>query len=105
MINLIGDLRYIKLYRKRYKPPMGMTRELWSNVMRRYNNKQKDIRSSCFNWYVCSFDDGRRELMYLRVLHGGIFSGMYSAIYRGLIIPRMLDYHTFAHIKEIRLAF
>jgi len=99
------DIRYLTPFPRRRNPPTGMTREYWGNVLRRYGNARKDIRTSNNHWRVISYDDGSRELAYLRVLQGGIFSGKYPAIYRGVIFPRMVDYGTFAHITDIRLAF
>lgn len=99
------DLRHIRLIRKRYKPPTKMGKEYWGGVIRRYGNMQKALQCSDWHWRVIYYDDGRTELAYLRVLRGGIFSGMYSAIYRGLIIPHMIGYGTFAHITKIELAF
>lgn len=74
-------------------------------VAQRYGDMQKKILSSDFHWRIITYDDGHKELAYLRVLQGGLFSGMYPAIYRGLIIPHRIGHGTFSHIKNIRLAF
>ena len=49
--------------------------------------------------------DGHKELAYLRVLRDGFLSGKAPAIYRGMLIPRRIDYVTFSHIDRVRLAF
>ena len=99
------DILYLKPFRKRYKAKEGLKREDWDYIMRRYGNYEKEIESSGYRWRVISYDDGRKELAYLRVLSGGIFTGRYPAIYRGIIIPKMITYQVFSHIKDIRLAF
>ena len=95
----------IHLLHKRYKTPQGRPREFWRKVMRDYGNEQKMIRESGYRWRIITFNDGRRELSYLRERKGGFFTGIYPAIYRGIIIPRLLTYGTFAHIKSITIAF
>lgn len=77
----------------------------WRAEIRRYGNAEKRILSSDFHWYVLEFKDGRKKLAYLRVLQGGLLSGLAPAIYRGRIIPHRIDYVTFSRIKEIKLAF
>ena len=99
-----GDLRHLNPFPKRYKNPKGDAR-YWSNVMRRYSNLEKEILSTDYSWYLITFDDGRKELAHLRVLSKGLFTGLYPAIYRGIFIPHRMAYGTFAHIKDIRLAF
>lgn len=100
-----ADIRYLTLFPRRYKPPKGLSMDCWDAVLRRYCNMEKTISSSSLRWRVIHYDDGRKELAYLRVLQGGLFSGFAPAIYRGVIIPRMVDYGTFAHIRTIELAF
>jgi len=101
----LADLRCLTLFPKRYDAPQGRTKEYWSAIMRDYSNEQKRLRSTDYRWYIISFDDGRRELAYLKVRAGGLLTGKYPAIYRGILIPRMLRYETYAHITKIRLAF
>lgn len=103
--NFFADLRYFTLFPKRYDAPKGQSQEYWRNVTRSYGNMQKRIKWSYFRWYVITYDDGHKELAYIRVLCGGIFSGLSPALYRGIIIPRMIDYSTFARIKDIKIAF
>ena len=103
--NIIADLRYIKLYRKRYDVPQGMGEDYWRAVMRRYGNFEKKLKGSSFRWHVIEYKDGRKELAYLRVLQNGIFSGMASAIYRGILIPHRISFAQFDAMKNIRGAF
>ena len=101
----LGDLRYLVLFPGRHKVAWGRGEDYWRSELRRYGNAEKRILSSDYRWYVLEFKNGRKELAYLRVLQGGFFSGLYPAIYRGIFIPRMLDYVTFSGIDRIRLAF
>ena len=103
--NYLADIRHLKLFPKRYKTPQGRPLSYWTDVARRYGNMEKRIASSDYHWRVIEYTDGRKELAYLRVLQGGFLTGAYPAIYRGIIFPNMLGYGTFAHIKDIRLAF
>lgn len=105
IVHTIEDMRYIKLYRKQYPVPQGKGEDYWRDVMRRYGNTEKRVKCSYYHWHVIEFKDGRKELAYLRVLQNGIFSGMASAIYRGILIPHRITYPQFDAIKEIRLAF
>ena len=100
-----ADLHYLTLFPKRYDAPKGKDADYWRNVGNRYCNMEKTIKSSDLHWRVIEYDDGRKELAYLRVLQGGFSSGLYPAIYRGLIFPRKIGRATFANIKNIRLAF
>lgn len=101
-----SELRCIKLFPRRYgtegKP---QTEAYWRGVIGRYNNMMKLLNSSDYHWRIIEYDDGNKELAYLRVLQGGLLSGLYPAIYRGLIIPRRVRYDTFSHVRRIRLAF
>lgn len=101
----LGELRYFHLFPRRYSSPKGMSREDWTRVSREYANMMKRIECSDYHWRVITYDDGRKELAYLRVLRGGLFSGMSPAIYRGPVIPHIIKLGTFAHITNIRLAF
>lgn len=103
--NFFADLRHFTLIPARYKDLPGQGAEYWSGVTRKYCNIEKRISASDFRWYVIEFLDGHQELAYLRVLQDGFFSGKAPAIYRGMIIPRRIDYVTFSHIIQIRLAF
>ena len=103
--DLMEDLRHITIFPRRYKSPKGRSAEWWREVMRRYANTEKRIESNYYHWYVIKYDDGHMETARLRVLQGGLFSGMTPAIYRGMIFPRMVDFGTYSHIKDLRLAF
>ena len=105
IVNTIHDLRYIKLYRKQYPAKQGMDDDYWRDVMRRYGNFEKKIKGGYHRWYVIEFKDGRKELAYLRVLQNGLFSGMASAIYRGLLYPHRITHVQFDAMKDIRVAF
>lgn len=103
LTSFLQDIRHLALVPRRYeKPPNWVS---WGNVQRKYGNAKKMLLSSDYRWRIITYDDGSKELAYLRVLKDGIFSGMYPAIYRGAIIPRMLDIVTFSHIRCIELAF
>ena len=99
------DIKCLFRLPRRYKPPMGLNEAGWRDIVRRYSNEQKAISHSDYHWRIITYDDGRRELSYLRVLRGGFASGKYPAIYRGVIIPRRISYARFAHITNIRFAF
>ena len=105
IVNTIDDLRYVKLYRKQYPVPQGMSDDYWRDVMRRYGNFEKEIKGGYYRWYVIEFKDGRKELAYLRVLQNGIFSGMRPAIYRGLLFPHRVTHAQFDAMKDISVAF
>ena len=102
---IIRDLLHITLFPRRYRTPKGRGEDWWREVMRRYANDEKRIESTCFQWYVIQYDDGHLETARLRVLQKGFFSGMTPAIYRGAVIPRLVTFGTYSHIKDIRLAF
>ena len=103
--HIIGDLRHVTLFPRRYDAPRGRSADWWRGVMRRYAREEKRIESNGHGWYVIEYDDGHLETARLRVLQGGLFSGITPAIYRGAVIPRMMDFGTYAHIKDLRLAF
>ena len=103
--HIIADLRYLTIIPKRYKAPQGKQAYYWSKVMTDYGYEQKRIENSDYRWRVITYDDGHKELAFMRVLKGGIFTGAYAAIYRGLLIPYKVSYGTFSHIESIRLAF
>ena len=103
--NYLADLRHFKLFPRRYKTPQGRPLSYWTEVSRRYGNTMKAINGCDYHWRIITYDDGRRELAYLRVLQDGLLSGAYPSIYKGIVIPRRISYGTFAHIKDIRLAF
>lgn len=100
----LSDLRYARLFPRRTTPPRGMSEEFWSRANRRYRNDEKWIGGRSEHWYVIEYADGRRELAYLRVLQGGLLSGKYPAIYRGLW-PVMVTTWEYVHVKKIRPAF
>jgi len=103
--NIFSDLRYFTLRPRRIRIAPRLGEDGWREELRRYGNAEKRILSSDFRWYVLEFKDGKKELAYLRVLQGGLLSGLSPAIYRGCIIPRRIDYVTFSGIGRIRLAF
>lgn len=98
----LQDLGCLRLFHKRRKIPKDCD---WHIIMRAYGNQLKRIRSTDWRWYVITYHDGGRELMYLKVRQGGILSGLYPAIYRGILIPKMIGYDEYATIKDFRLAF
>ena len=100
-----NDLRCFTLFPKRYKTPQGLSAEHWHKVTREYGNMQKRLRQSDMRWRIITYDDGRRELAYLKERSGGLLTGMTPAIYRGIIFPKMIRIGQFAHIKDIRIAF
>lgn len=100
-----ADLRCLTIIPRHYKAPPHCPPSYWSEVMREYGNEQRSLECTDYRWRIITYDDGHKELAYLRVRKGGFLSGRFPAIYRGVIIPRMLRYGTFAHIKNIRLAF
>lgn len=103
--DIIKDILHVTLRPRRYATPQGRTDDWWRGVMRRYANTEKRIESSSSKWYVILYDDGRLETARLRVLHGGLISGISPAIYRGMLIPRRIGYGTFSHVKDLWLAF
>ena len=102
---ILNDLRKLTLFPRRYSCPQGRDHAYWREEGRRYSNTMKALDESWGHWRVIEFTDGHEELAYIRVLRGGLLSGMFPAIYRGPIIPHMIDYVTFSHIKRIRQAF
>ena len=103
--NISKDIRYLTLFPRSYETPKGRSRCFWGGVDRRYANEMKRLRGSLGHWRVIEYDDGNKELAYLRVLEGGVFSGAYPAIYRGPFFPHRIGYGTFAHIRQIHIAF
>lgn len=103
--NFLSDLRYLTLFPRRYRTSGRRPADYWHEVVRDYKNAEKLLDSSDFRWRVLEFKDGHKELAYLRVRQGGFLSGYASAIYRGVVFPRRIDYPTFANIDRIRLAF
>ena len=101
----LADLRCLFHLPRRYRAPQGKDEHYWRGVVGRYKDMEKTIDSSDYHWRIIEYTDGRRELAYLRVLQKGLLSGMYPAIYRGLVFPRRIGDDTFANIKRIRLAF
>ena len=102
---IINDLLRFKPFRKRYETERGRDSGYWSGVARRYSSALALVESLPWRWYVIAYRDGREELAYLRVLNGGLFTGKRPAIYRGAIIPHRICLGTFAHVKELRIAF
>lgn len=105
IVNILDDLRHVKLYRKQYPTPQGKGEDYWRDVMHRYGNFEKKVQCGYYHWYVIEFKDGRKELAYLRVLQNGLFSGMRSAVYRGLLFPHIITHVQFDAMKDISLAF
>lgn len=102
---LMDDLRKLTLFPRRYSCQQERDHAYWMEVGRRYSATMHSLVCSWGHWRVIEYTDGHEELAYIRVLRGGFLSGMYPAIYRGTIIPHMIDYVTFSHIKRIRHAF
>ena len=105
LLRLIGDLRYLTLFHRRYKTTRGEGGDYWRSEIRRYGDAEKRILCASTCWHVIEFKDGHKELAYLRVLRDGFFSGKGPAIYRGRFIPRRIGFATFSNITDIRLAF
>jgi hypothetical protein len=103
--DIIGDLRLLVLFPKRYVARGTHDGAYWRGMTQVYGDMEKRLLSSGYRWRVITYDDGHRELAYLRVLQGGMLSGKYPAIYRGLAIPRRISLETFSRIKDIRIAF
>lgn len=96
------DLKYIRLFRKRYKTTHYGDADYWHKVALDYNRFKKRVDNTDYRWYVVTYKDGRKELMYFKVWrivipHGG-------RLCRG-IIPRYFDMTDYEHITDIRLAF
>ena len=103
--DILADLRLLVLFPKGYGVRGSHGADFWRRALQSYGDMEKRLLSSGYRWRVITYDDGRRELAYLRVLSGGVLSGRYPAIYRGLIVPRRVDIVTFTRIKDIRIAF
>ena len=101
---IASELRRLTLFPRRYSSPR-MGADYWREVLRRYGNAEKRIQASESSWYVIRYVDGHEELARLRVLKDGLFSGHAPAIYRGAVIPRMVNYVTFSNVDRIRIAF
>ena len=96
------DLKYIRLFRKRYKTTHQGDADYWHNVSRAYYNFKKEVDWHYSHWYVITYKDGHQELAYFKVWrivipHGG-------RLCRGLI-PRYFGITDYEHVKDIRLAF
>ncbi len=97
------EITHLTLFPKRYATSRGKSREYWREVEKRYYNFRKRVGYSGHHWYLATYDDGRTELLYLRVCkltfpHGGILC-------RGLLFPRQWTALQFEHVREIRIAF
>ena len=103
--NFLSDIKYLTLFPKRYRIPQGKGAQYWRDNGFKYGCMMKKIDGSVYRWRVIEYDDGHKELAYLRVLCNGVFSGGFPAIYRGRIIPHLLTRGTFSRIKKIRIAF
>ena len=102
-IEQIKDLRYLKLFHKRYKTTKGQSEDYWRGVSKEYYNFKKRVDNSGYHWYVVTFKDGRKELAYFKVRrlvipHGG-------RLCRGFLLPRLWHVRDYEHTKHIRLAF
>lgn len=96
------DLKYIRLFRKRYKTTHYGDADYWHKVAHDYYNFKKEVDWHYFHWYVITYKDGHKELAYFKVWrivipHGG-------RLCRGLI-PRYFGVTDYEHVKDIRLAF
>lgn len=103
--DILDDLRLLVLFPKRYEVRGSHGADFWRRALQSYGDLEKRLLASGYRWRVVTYDDGYRELAYLRVLKGGVMSGKYPAVYRGLVIPRRIDLETFTRIKEIGIAF
>ena len=103
--DILDDLRLLVLFPKRYGVAGRRDAEFWRRALQSYGDLEKRLLSSGYRWRVVTYDDGHRELAYLRVSSGGVMSGRYPAIYRGVLIPQRVDIATFTRIKDIRIAF
>lgn len=97
------DLRYIRLVHRRYKTTHYGDADYWHKVALDYNRFKKRVDNTDYRWYVITYKDGSKELMYFKVWrivipHGG-------RLCRGAIIPRYFGVTDYEHVKEIRLAF
>lgn len=93
-------VRYLTLFPKNYVTPQGLSS--WGEVVKEYGNTKKKIRCSRYHWRVITYKDGHKELTYLRVKS---YAGSVASIYRGLLIPKVITYGTFANIDNIEIAF
>ena len=105
MKRIASDLRLLVLFPKRYEVRGSHGADFWRRALQSYGDLEKRLLSTGYRWRVITYDDGHRETAYLRVLSGGVMSGKYPAVYRGLVIPRRIDLETFTRIKDIRIAF
>lgn len=103
--DFLADLRLLVLFPKGYGVRGTHDAEYWRRATQSYGDLEKRLLASGYRWRVVTYDDGHQELAYLRVLSGGVMSGKYPAVYRGLVIPRRVDIVTFTRIKDIRIAF
>ena len=103
--HFFADLRYLTLFPRRYEARPGMTHADWKDLRAHYAGDMKKLANTHYRWRVITYDDGHKELVYLRVLRGGIVSGGYPGIYRGIIIPRLVKYATYSRMVESRIAF
>ena len=103
--HIIQDLRKATILPRRYDAPKGKDDSFWGKKAGEYADYEKALLTSDSKWRVIRYDDGREELARLRVLKGGFLTGVYPAIYRGIILPRRIELGTWARIKDIRIAF
>ena len=103
--DILDDLRLLVLFPKRYGARGTHTPAYWRGMAQAYGDMEKRLLSSGYRWRVITYDDGHQELAYIRVLRGGMLSGKFPAIYRGLFLPRRIGLETFSRIKDTRLAF
>lgn len=99
----LQSLRNYRLFPKRCKPLLGKSDSFWRRIGGQYGDFMKKLNGSDYHWRVITYKDGSKEIAYLKVRQGGLLSGMYPAIYRGVVIPRRLTYDWFAQVKEIKL--
>lgn len=101
----LTDLRYFKLFRKRYKTTRIENRkeraDYWHKVAHDYYCFRKRVDCCGWHWYVITYKDGRRELAYFNVWR---LVNPQGNLCRG-IIPRYWTTHEHEHVKNIRLAF
>ena len=105
------DLRCLKLFPKSRRIPQGKAKRgrrrsyYWNEVARKYECWCKRLMRTDYHWYVITYKDGTKELSYIRLRQGGLFSGMLPDAYRGILIPRRLGVVWYSQVKETRIAF
>ena len=104
---IMADLRCFVFFGRRCRAPLPAFAtkqakiDYWHTISRRYGNTIKRLTTSGYRWRILTFKDGHKELAYLSVRKWGLA----PAIFRGLVIPRMVGYIQFSNIQSIKTAF